>query len=397
MIKRPLYLDYMATTPVDERVAVKMLHFMTYDGEFGNPSSRTHIYGEKAAEAVAEAREEVARLIHAESSEIIWTSGATESNNLAIKGACHFYQRKGKHIITLSTEHKAVLEPFEQLEREGFEVTRLSPLSNGLLSLETLEKAIRKDTIFVSIMHVNNEIGVIQDIGSIGRFLQDKGIIFHVDAAQSAGKIPINVGEMGVNLMSFSAHKIYGPKGIGALYISSSPKIRLESLLHGGSQEQGVRPGTLATHQIVGMGEAFRIARDILPEENVRLLKYRDMLWSGLKKIPGIHLNGDERQRVPGNLNFSFEEIEGNSLTLALNDLAISSTSACTSGSMEASHVLKALNIPSFLAKNAIRLSIGRYTTESDIYFIIERITEAVRRFRENFKGIAALIKEEIS
>lgn len=381
-MKRPLYLDYMATTPIDERVANKMLHYMTYDGEFGNPASRSHVYGEKAALAVEKAREEVAGLIHAEASEIIWTSGATEANNLAIKGACHFYQRKGQHIITMLTEHKAVLEPFEQLEREGFEVTYLSPLPNGLLALNVLEKAIRKDTIFVSIMHVNNEIGVIQDIEAIGRFLQNKGIIFHVDAAQSAGKMPIDVAKMHVNLMSLSAHKVYGPKGMGVLYVSHNPRIRLTPLIHGGGHEQGLRAGTLATHQIVGMGEAFRIAREVLSEENQRILKLREMLWNGLKKIPGIHLNGDEKQRVPGNLNVSFEGIEGQSLKLALKDLAISSTSACTSGSVEPSYVLKALNIPNDLAQSALRLSIGRYTTESDIHFVIEKITEQVKLLR---------------
>jgi cysteine desulfurase len=380
--KRPIYLDYMSTTPVDERVAKKMWEYMTIEGDFGNPSSKTHLYGQRAALAIEEAREAVANLIHADSSEIIWTSGATEANNLAIKGACRFYQRKGKHIITLTTEHKAVLDPFEQLEREGFEVTYLSPSPNGLLSLDVLERALRPDTIFVSIMQVNNEIGVIQDIASIGHLLKNKGIIFHVDAAQSAGKIPINVHEMSVSLMSLSAHKIYGPKGIGALYISHQPRIRLEPLLHGGGQEQGLRAGTLPTHQIVGMGEAFRLAKILLPTESKHILALRQTLWSGLKKIPGVYLNGDETQRVPGNLNISIEGLEGNELTLALIDLAISSTSACTSGSVEPSHVLKALNIPRDLAQGTFRLSIGRYTSESDIQTAIQAITETVKRFR---------------
>lgn len=380
--ERPIYLDYMATTPIDDRVAEKMWHYMTYAGEFGNPASKTHLYGQKAALAVDEAREAVAALIHAESAEIIWTSGATEANNLAIKGACRFYQRKGRHIITLTTEHLAVLEPFEQLEREGFEVTRLSPLSNGLLLLDTLEKAIRHDTIFVSIMHVNNEIGVIQDIAAIGYLLQKKGIIFHVDAAQSAGKIPIDVHAMSVSLMSFSAHKIYGPKGMGALFVNHQPRVRLEPLLHGGRQEQGLRAGTLATHQIVGMGEAFRLAKILLPTESQQILALRQMLWNGLKNIPAIHLNGDEHQRVPGNLNVSFEDIDGHELTLALNNLALSSTSACTSGSVEPSHVLKALNVPRDLARNTLRLSIGRYTTESDIQVAIQSIKKFVVALR---------------
>ncbi len=379
---RPLYFDYMATTPIDERVAKKMWDYMTIEGEFGNPASRTHVYGQRAALAVEDAREAVADLIHAEPSEIIWTSGATEANNLAIKGACHFYQRKGKHIITLTTEHKAVLEPFEQLEREGFEVAYLSPCPNGLLALDTLEKAIRKDTIFVSIMQVNNEIGVIQDIAAIGQLLRNKGIIFHVDAAQSVGKVPINVHEMSISLMSLTAHKIYGPKGIGALYVSHQPRIRLEPLLHGGGQEKGLRAGTLPTHQIVGMGEAFRLANALLPTESVQILALRHQLWDGLKNIPGIHLNGDEIQRVPGNLNISIEGIDGNELTLALKELAISSTSACTSGSVEPSHVLKALNIPRDLAQGTLRLSIGRYTTESDIQVAIQAITEKIQNLR---------------
>lgn len=378
-MQRPIYLDYMATTPIDERVAKKMLHYMTFDGEFGNASSKTHIYGQKAAEAVENARIQVAGLIHADSREIIWTSGATEANNLAIKGACRFYQRKGRHIITLQTEHTAVLEPFEQLAREGFEVTYLAPLSNGLLSLETLEKAIRPDTIFASFMHVNNEIGVIQDIAAIGTLLKNKGILFHVDAAQSVGKISIDLTQMPVNLMSFAAHKIYGPKGIGALYVRQTPRVRLEALVHGGGQEQGLRAGTLPVHQIVGMGEAFHIAKQALPAESKKLLQWRNQLWNGLKNIPGIHLNGDREQRVPGNLNISFEGLDGSdALILALPDLALSSTSACSSGSVEPSHVLKALGVSRDLARNTLRLSIGRYTKESDIRIAIQRITDAI-------------------
>lgn len=366
MNQRPIYFDYMSTTPVDERVAQKMWDYMTYAGAFGNPASRT-FYGEQAAAAVDEAREQVAQLIHADPAEMIWTSGATEANNLAIKGACHFYQRKGKHIITVATEHTAVLEPFEQLAREGFDVTLLPVLSNGLLSLDVLAKAIRPDTIFVSVMHVNNEIGVIQDITAIGQLLANKGIIFHVDAAQSLGKVLIDVQTMPVNLMSFSAHKIYGPKGMGALYVSHHPRIRLVPLMQGGAQEQGLRPGTLATHQIVGMGEACRIMRVEGEAENRRILVLRHQLWDAIKNIPGIHFHGDKLHRVPGNINISFSGVSGETLSLKLSNIAFSSRSACTSSSLEASHVLKALHIPDDLAHNAMRISIGRYTTESDI------------------------------
>ncbi len=381
-MNKPIYLDYMATTPVDERVAKKMMHYMTFDGEFGNPASSSHIYGQTAALAVAEAREQVASLIHADPAEIVWTSGATESNNLAIKGACHFYQRKGKHIITLKTEHKSVLDSLEQLEREGFEVTRLSPESNGLILLETLEKALRPDTIFVSIMHVNNEIGVIQDISAIGQLLKDRGIIFHVDGAQSAGKTPVDVKAMNISLMSFSGHKVYGPKGIGVLYVNHSPRIRLEPLIHGGGHEQGLRAGTLATHQIVGMGEAFSIAKEIMLEECQRILALRELLWEHLKKIPDVHLHGDEHQRISGNLNISFEGVEGLSLALALKDLAYSSTSACSSGSSAPSHVLKAIGVSNRLAFSALRLSLGRYTTEADVDYIIKLVTAQVSRLR---------------
>lgn len=369
---RPIYLDYMATTPVDDRVAQKMLHYMTYTGEFGNAASKSHVYGEQAALAVEEARAHVANLIHAEPAEIIWTSGATEANNLALKGAARFYQRKGKHIITLQTEHKAVLEPLEALEREGFFVSYLKPEPNGLLDLEKLKTAIRPDTILVSIMHVNNEIGVIQDIAAIGQHLKNKGILFHVDAAQSLGKISIDVQNIPVSLMSFSAHKLYGPKGIGALYVNHHPRVRLMPLFHGGNQEQGLRAGTLPVHQIVGMGEACYIATEKLISEGARILTLRQKLWNALKNLPGISLNGDEHQRVPGNLNISFDNIDGDALHLALSPyIAYSSTSACASASVEPSHVLTALDVPRERAQNTLRLSIGRYTTEADIDTII--------------------------
>jgi len=380
VMKKPIYLDYMATTPVDPVVAEKMLHYMTYEGEFGNPSSRTHVYGEKAALAVLEAREAVAGLIGAEASEIIWTSGATEANNLALKGACHFYRRKGTHVVTLKTEHKAVLDPCEQLEREGFEVTYLTPQPNGLLLLEMLESALRPDTILVSVMHANNEIGVIQDIAAIGQLLKGKGILFHVDAAQSAGKIPLDMQTMPVDLLSLSAHKIYGPKGIGALFVRGRPRVRLEPLIHGGGQEQGLRAGTLASHQIVGMGEAFRLAKELMQEESQRILKLRRLLWEGIRNLPGIVLHGDEEQRLPGNLNISFWNIDGAELKLALHDLALSSTSACTSGSIEPSYVLSAIGVPRELAQSALRIAIGRYTTEEEIQFAVQAIRQAVAK-----------------
>jgi cysteine desulfurase len=382
-ISIPIYMDYSATTPVDERVAEKMCTYLTRQGKFGNPASRSHKYGWEADDAVSEARNNVAALINADPREIVWTSGATESNNLAIKGIAHFYHKKGKHIITLKTEHKAVLDTCRQLEREGYEVTYLDPEANGLLDLAKLEAALRDDTILVSVMHVNNEIGVIQDIGAIGELCRSRKIFFHVDAAQSAGKLPIDLEALKVDLMSFSAHKIYGPKGIGALYVRRKPRVRLEAQMHGGGHERGMRSGTLATHQIVGMGEAFRIAREEMAAEEVRIRQLRDRLWDGLKGMEEVYLNGDFDQRVPGNLNVSFNYVEGESLIMALNDMAVSSGSACTSASLEPSYVLRALGRSDELAHSSIRFTIGRFTTEEEIDYIVERIQEKVGKLRD--------------
>ena len=382
-INLPIYLDYSATTPVDPRVAGKMRQYLTPDGEFGNPASRSHSFGWHAEEAVDEARKQVAALIGADPREIVWTSGGTESDNLAIKGAAHFYQKKGKHIVTVKTEHKAVLDTCRQLEREGFEVTYLEPQTNGLLDLEKLEASLRDDTVAVSVMHVNNEIGVVQDIGAIGKMTRERGIILHVDAAQSAGKIPIDVHEMQVDLMTISAHKIYGPKGIGALYICRKPRVRLEAQMHGGGHERGLRSGTLPTHQIVGMGEAFRIAREEMAEESARIRALRDRLWDGLNQMEEVYLNGDLEQRVPGNLNVSFNFVEGESLIMALKDVAVSSGSACTSASLEPSYVLRALGRNDELAHSSLRFTIGRFTTEEEIDYTITLIEQAVRRLRD--------------
>jgi cysteine desulfurase len=382
-ISIPIYMDYSATTPVDERVAEKMCTYLTRQGKFGNPASRSHKYGWEADDAVSEARNNVAALINADPREIVWTSGATESNNLAIKGIAHFYHKKGKHIITLKTEHKAVLDTCRQLEREGYEVTYLDPEANGLLDLAKLEAALRDDTILVSVMHVNNEIGVIQDIGAIGELCRSRKIFFHVDAAQSAGKLPIDLEALKVDLMSFSAHKIYGPKGIGALYVRRKPRVRLEAQMHGGGHERGMRSGTLATHQIVGMGEAFRIATEEMAAEEVRIRQLRDRLWDGLKGMEEVYLNGDFDQRVPGNLNVSFNYVEGESLIMALNDMAVSSGSACTSASLEPSYVLRALGRSDELAHSSIRFTIGRFTTEEEIDYIVERIQEKVGKLRD--------------
>ena len=379
----PIYLDYSATTPVDPRVAAKMRQYLTPEGEFGNPASRSHSFGWHAEEAVDEARGQVAALIGADPREIIWTSGGTESDNLAIKGAAHFYQKKGRHIVTVKTEHKAVLDTCRQLEREGFEVTYLAPQADGLLDLEQLEASLRDDTVAVSVMHVNNEIGVIQDIGAIGRMTRERGIILHVDAAQSAGKIPIDVKEMQVDLMTLSAHKIYGPKGIGALYICRKPRVRLEAQMHGGGHERGLRSGTLPTHQIVGMGEAFRIAREEMAEESARIRALRDRLWKGLSKMEEVYLNGDLERRVPGNLNVSFNFVEGESLIMALKDIAVSSGSACTSASLEPSYVLRALGRNDELAHSSLRFTIGRFTTEEEIDYTITLIEKAVQRLRD--------------
>jgi len=382
-ISIPIYMDYSATTPVDERVAEKMCTYLTRQGKFGNPASRSHQFGWDADAAVTEARNHVAALINADPREIVWTSGATESDNLAIKGAAHFYKKQGKHIVTLKTEHKAVLDTCRQLEREGYEVTYLDPEPSGLLDIGKLEAAMRDDTVVVSVMHVNNEIGVIQDIAAIGELCRERKIIFHVDAAQSAGKVPIDLQALKVDLMSFSAHKIYGPKGIGALYVRRKPRVRIEAQMHGGGHERGMRSGTLPTHQIVGMGEAFRIAKEEMAAESERFRMLRDRLWNGLKDMEEVYLNGDLDHRIPGNLNVSFNFVEGESLIMALKDMAVSSGSACTSASLEPSYVLRALGRNDELAHSSIRFSIGRYTTQDEIDYIIERVTEKVSKLRE--------------
>ncbi|HEY3486455.1 MAG TPA: IscS subfamily cysteine desulfurase [Gammaproteobacteria bacterium] len=380
--KLPIYLDYAATTPVDERVATKMMQCLTREGIFGNPASRSHAFGWESEALVEEARANVAALVNADPREIVWTSGATESDNLAIKGAAHFYQKKGRHLVTVKTEHKAVLDSMRQLEREGFEVTYLEPEPDGLLDLGKFKAALRDDTVLASVMHVNNEIGVIQDIDAIGKACRERGVIFHVDAAQSAGKVAIDLESLPVDLMSFSAHKIYGPKGIGALYVRRKPRIRLEAQMHGGGHERGLRSGTLATHQIVGMGEAFRIAREEMTRDNERIRMLRDRLLNGIKDIEEVYVNGDLGHRIPGNLNVSFNFIEGESLIMALKDLAVSSGSACTSASLEPSYVLRALGREDELAHSSIRFSIGRFTTAEDVDYTIEKIRSSVEKLR---------------
>lgn len=382
-MKLPIYMDYSATTPVDPRVAELMCGYLTPDGKFGNPASRSHPFGWSADDAVTLARKQVADLINADPKEIVWTSGATESDNLAIKGVAHFYKKRGKHIITCKTEHKAVLDTCRQLEREGFEITYLDPEPSGLIDLGKLEAALRDDTIIVSIMHVNNEVGVIQDIAAIGEMTRARKILFHVDAAQSAGKVPIDLAALKVDLMSFSAHKIYGPKGIGALYVRRKPRVRLEAQMHGGGHERGMRSGTLATHQIVGMGEAFHIAGEEMAMENERLLGLRQRLWDGFKDMEEVYLNGDEEQRVAGNLNVSFAFVEGESLIMALKDLAVSSGSACTSASLEPSYVLRALGREDELAHSSIRFTIGRFSTAEEVDYAVEKIRTEVDRLRE--------------
>ncbi|MEZ5528559.1 MAG: IscS subfamily cysteine desulfurase [Porticoccaceae bacterium] len=382
-MKLPIYLDYSATTPVDPRVATKMVECLTVEGNFGNPASRSHVFGWRAEAVVEEARENVAALLNADPREIVWTSGATESDNLAIKGAAHFNQKKGKHIITSKIEHKAVLDTCRQLEREGFEVTYLDPDAEGLIQPQAVVDAIREDTTLVSLMHVNNEIGTINDIAAIGEICRDRKIVFHVDAAQSAGKIEIDLEAMKVDLMSLSAHKVYGPKGIGALYVRRKPRVRIEAQMHGGGHERGMRSGTLATHQIVGMGEAFRIAKAEMTEEAQSILQLRDRLWKGLTDLEAVHLNGSMTQRVPGNLNVSFAYVEGESLIMALKDLAVSSGSACTSASLEPSYVLRALGLDDELAHSSIRFSIGRFTTPEEIDYTIARVHDAVNKLRE--------------
>jgi len=376
-------MDYSATTPVDARVAKKMANYLTMEGDFGNPASRSHYYGWQAEKAVDEARSQVAGLVGADPREIVWTSGATESDNLAIKGIANFYHKRGKHIITMKTEHKAILDTCRQLEREGFEVTYLEPLSNGLLDIKVFKDAIREDTILASIMHVNNEIGVIQDIQSIGDVCREHKIFFHVDAAQSVGKISIDLASLPVDLMSFSAHKIYGPKGMGALYVSRKPRVRLEAQMHGGGHERGMRSGTLATHQIVGMGEAFAIAKAEMLEEGKKIKQLRDRLLEGFSDMEEVVINGDIEQRVPGNLNISFNYVEGESLMMAISDVAVSSGSACTSASLEPSYVLRALGLSDELAHSSIRFSIGRYTTEKDVDDAIRLVREKVEKLRD--------------
>jgi cysteine desulfurase len=382
-ISHPIYLDYSATTPIDERVVEEMLKYMGPSSTYGNPASRSHAYGWDAEAAVENARKQVADLVGCDAKEIIFTSGATESDNLAIKGVAHFNHKKGKHIVTCKTEHKAVLDSCRQLEREGYEVSYLDPESNGLVDLDKLKAALRDDTTLVSIMHVNNEIGVIQDIEAIGTLCRERKIVFHVDGAQSAGKVPINLSELPVDLMSFSAHKIYGPKGIGALYVQRRPRIRLEAQMHGGGHERGMRSGTLATHQIVGMGKAFEIAQKEMATENERLLNLRNRLYDGLKDMEEVYVNGDIDQRIAGNINISFNYVEGESLLMALKDLAISSGSACTSASLEPSYVLRALGRNDELAHSSIRFSLGRYTTSADIDITIDHVRSAVEKLRE--------------
>ena len=377
----PVYLDYSATTPVDPRVADKMIPYLRE--QFGNPASRSHMYGWEAEKAVEEAREHVAALVNADPREIIWTSGATEGNNLAIKGAAHFYQTKGKHIITVKTEHKAVLDTVRELERQGFEATYLEPGPNGLITIEQLEAAIRPDTILVSVMWVNNEIGVIQPIEQIGELCRSKGIIFHSDAAQATGKTPIDLEKMKVDLVTFTAHKSYGPKGVGAMYVRRKPRVRIEAQMHGGGHERGLRSGTLATHQIVGMGEAFRIAKEEMDVEIPRIKALRDRLAKGLMEIEEVYVNGDLDQRVPHNLNVSFNYVEGESLIMAIKDIAVSSGSACTSASLEPSYVLRALGRSDELAHSSIRFTFGRFTTEEDVDFTIDLLKKKVGKLRE--------------
>lgn len=381
MERMPIYLDYSATTPVDPRVAEKMIPYLTE--QYGNPASRSHPYGWTAEKAVENAREEVAKLVNADPREIVWTSGATESNNLALKGAANFYKGKGKHIITVATEHKAVIDPVRELERQGFTATFLEPDDNGLVNLEQFKAAIQPDTILASVMLVNNEIGVIQDVEAIGNICREHGVIFHVDAAQATGKVDIDLATLPVDLMSFSAHKTYGPKGIGALYVRRKPRIRIEAQMHGGGHERGMRSGTLATHQIVGMGEAFRIAREEMHAENERIRMLHNRLLTGLQEIEETYVNGDLSHRVPHNLNVSFNYVEGESLIMAIKGIAVSSGSACTSASLEPSYVLRALGRSDELAHSSIRFSIGRFTTEADVDYTIKLLKEKIGKLRE--------------
>ena len=379
----PIYLDYASTTPVDPAVADRMVEFLTPSGHFGNPASRSHMFGWQAEAAVEDARAEVANLIGADPREIVWTSGATEANNLAIKGCAQFNIRKGKHIITSKIEHKAVLDTCRQLEREGFEITYLDPDKNGLIQPQAVADALRDDTTVVSIMHVNNELGTLNDIATIGKLCRENKVFFHVDAAQSAGKTEIDVEAMQVDMMSFSAHKIYGPKGIGALYVRRKPRVRIEAQMHGGGHERGMRSGTLPTHQIVGMGAAFKLGAEMLADESARIAVLRKRLWDGVSDMEEVYLNGSEQQHVPGIINISFAFVEGESLIMALRDLAVSSGSACTSASLEPSYVLRALGLNDEMAHSSIRFSIGRYTTEKDVDDAIAKVRHAVEKLRE--------------
>jgi len=376
----PVYLDYAATTPVDRRVASKMIPYLTE--LYGNPASRSHAYGWAADEAVELAREQVCALINADPREIAWTSGATESNNLAIKGAAHFHRAKGKHLVTVATEHKAVLDSMRELEREGFEVTVLPVLPSGLLDLAVFEAALRPDTVLASVMFVNNETGVVQDVAALGALCRAKGVLFHVDAAQAAGKVAIDLEQLPIDLMSLSAHKIYGPKGIGALYVRRKPRVRIEAQMHGGGHERGMRSGTLPTHQIVGMGEAFWLARENMAADNARISALRERLWAGFLKMDAVVLNGDEQQRAVQYLNVSFNYVEGESLLMGIKGVAVSSGSACTSASLEPSYVLRAMGRSDELAHSSVRFSIGRFTTAEDIDFTIEQVTQVVSRLR---------------
>lgn len=382
-MEKPIYFDYLATTPADPRVVEKMVHCLSMEGNFGNPASRSHLYGWKAEEAVETARRQVADLINADPREIVWTSGATESDNLAIKGVAHFYGKKGKHIITSKIEHKAVLDSCRQLEREGYEVTYLDPQGNGLISPESVAAALREDTILVSVMHANNEIGTINDIAAIGEITRNAGVLFHVDAAQSAGKIPLDMENMKVDLLSMSGHKMYGPKGIGVLFVRRKPRVRLEAQMHGGGHERGMRSGTLATHQIVGMGEAAHIAKEGMAEEAVRMLGLRQRFWDAINDIEEVHINGDDEHHLPGAINISIAFVEGESLIMSLKDLAVSSGSACTSASLEPSYVLRALGLNDELAHSSLRFSFGRFTTDEDIDVAVGQLRDAVDKLRE--------------
>ena len=382
-MKTPIYFDYAATTPVDPRVAQKMSECLLAEGKFGNPASRSHKFGWEAEEAVEIARRQIADLINCDPREIVWTSGATESDNLAIKGVAHFYRSKGLHIITSKIEHKAVLDTCRHLEREGYEVTYLEPGEDGLISPDSVQQAIREDTTIVSIMHVNNEIGVVNDIAAIGEITRARKVLFHVDAAQSAGKLDIDLEEMKVDLMSFSAHKVYGPKGVGALYVRRKPRVRLEAQIHGGGHERGMRSGTLATHQLVGMGEAFRIAKEEMHSESKRIMDLRQRLWDGLKDMEEVYVSGDWDQRIPGIMNMSFNYVEGESLIMSLPDIAVSSGSACTSASLEPSYVLRALGMNDELAHSSLRFSIGRFTSEEDVDQAVASVRTAVEKLRE--------------